>query len=101
MDKNDLISRSATLRAMKMDIAPPFRVVMEMPAIDPEELRPRGRWVYDNHGAPCCSICGGVDALDREEYLIRDKIRDNASNYCPNCGAKMTEVISHDAKKIY
>ena len=101
MDKNDLISRSALKDAFWADVdntlhyteSAEYELIMleidEAPAVDFEELRPRGCWVYDNNGDPCCSICGGVDGLDREEYLIRHKIRDNASNYCPNCGARM------------
>lgn len=103
MDKNDLISRSTLLeeviriegdlhmpngKVMHVE-GIPVSFVVEAPAIDPDELGPKGRWVYDDNDVPHCSICGGVDGLDREEYLIRDKIRDNASNYCPNCGVKM------------
>ena len=44
---------------------------------------------YDDE-LPCCSICGEPDALSRDDYSYRGgKIRDNDSNYCPNCGAKM------------
>lgn len=44
---------------------------------------------YDDE-LPCCSICGEPDALSRDDYSYRGgKIRDNNSNYCPNCGAKM------------
>lgn len=96
MDKNDLISRSATLHAMKMDPAPPFRVVMEMPAIDPEELRPKGKWEWyeEKHGNPIdgvdydwgyrCSNCAHnlPDDYDDPEYPPE-------IYYCPNCGAMM------------
>lgn len=85
MDKNDLISRSATLHAMKMDPAPPFRVVMEMPAIDPKELRPTGRWEYTSSACdPFCAVyrCSYCGAEDENGFYY---------NYCPNCGAKMME----------
>ena len=54
----------------------------EAPTIDPEELRPKGRWeeemTEDEFGKLCldkCSVCGGFQYTQ--------------SNYCPNCGAKM------------
>lgn len=91
MDKNDLISRSATLHAMKMDPAPPFRVVMEMPAIDPEKLRSKGKWkksigisLFGHDSTPVfkCSKCGAefCDVLNSLTLKY---------HYCPNCGAKM------------
>lgn len=93
MDKNDLISRSATLHAMKMDPAPPFRVVMEMPAIDPKKLRPKGKWkksigisLFGHDSTPVfkCSKCGAefCDVLNSLTLKY---------HYCPNCGAMMME----------
>lgn len=57
--------------------------------IDPESLRPKGRWVH-NEGYEdwaekyVCSVCGR-NALSDGDY------RHNLSDYCPNCGAKMTD----------
>lgn len=49
------------------------------PTIDPENLRPSGRW--DDAGyVVWCSNCG-------EPYLPAYK----SYKYCPNCGAKMEE----------
>lgn len=53
-----------------------------------------GTWLhnYDENGdfITLCSVCGKPDALSRDDYSCRGgKIRDNDSNYCPNCGAKM------------
>lgn len=89
MDKNDLISRSATLHAMKMDPAPPFRVVMEMPAIDPEEMRPRGKWVKPHwRNSTCCMVCSVCNSeAQHGDFRGVEKYY----HYCPNCGAKMTE----------
>ena len=52
----------------------------DAPTIDHEELRPKGRWVFDaftaKHGNPyICSRCN-------TEY-------GDTHNYCPHCGAKM------------
>lgn len=72
--------------------------VMKIPAADVVEVR-HEEWMVEaypvgsdevvllpykehQHNEPFCSICGGYALLNGgEEYL--------ASNYCPNCGAKM------------
>lgn len=57
----------------------------DTPAIDPESLRPRGRWIKVNGSYRYrCSNCdsifpGWVHFFD----------------YCPNCGAKMAEDKSN------
>ena len=59
----------------------------EAPTIDPEDLRPHGRWNEINPGVlnpgiawVCrCSLCGCP--------------QDHKHNYCPNCGAKMIEEV--------
>lgn len=51
--------------------------ICNLPTIDPESLRPKGRWEEKEHGIVYgCSQCGHLEDV----YL---------SNYCPNCGAKM------------
>lgn len=60
----------------------------------PAVLVRHGKWNYKNYEdfgyVPCCSVCGEPDALSRDDYAYRGgKIRDNHSDYCPNCGAKM------------
>lgn len=54
--------------------------------IDPESLRPRGRWEKHRtmHGFVYCSNCKDV-YLD-EEWLV-----DGKWGFCPNCGAKMED----------
>lgn len=56
-------------------------------AIDPESLRPKGRWVYDEENMEmACSEClcaAHVKCGDRYDYILSD--------YCPNCGAKMED----------
>lgn len=46
------------------------------PTIDPETLRPKGRWKGEGFGDFSCSLC--CEIVTGNEY-----------NYCPNCGAKM------------
>ncbi|MDE5620469.1 MAG: hypothetical protein K2O29_01365 [Ruminococcus sp.] len=63
------------------------------PTVDAVPVR-HGKWKYKNDEdfdyVPCCSICGEADALSRNDYNYHGgKIRDNNSNYCPTCGAKM------------
>ena len=55
-------------------------VIENAPTIDPESLRPSGRW--DDAGyVVWCSNCG-------EPYLPAYK----SYKYCPNCGAKMEDT---------
>lgn len=64
--------------------------VDEMPTIDPESLRPKGRWTENKRTmysaaiedniiwfTYTCSVCSGEVISDFQ--------------YCPNCGAKMME----------
>lgn len=87
---NDLISRADALEIIKRtsgDYATAFCNVRDLPTINPEDLRPRGRWkdelVRDWH----CSECGEkLRGNGWDGYIYK-----NLPNYCPNCGAKMTE----------
>lgn len=55
------------------------------PTIDPESLRPRGRWELDKRtGYIRCSEC-------RDVYIEREWIADGKWSFCPNCGAKMED----------
>ena len=65
--------------------------ISKAPTVDAVPVR-HGKWKNDEDFdyVPCCSICGEPDALSRNDYNYRGgKIRDNNSNYCPDCGAKM------------
>lgn len=60
----------------------------EAPTIDPESLRPKGRWEKhwcDNdligHMYEVCPNCRSCEILDTEKFWD--------SNFCPNCGAKL------------
>ena len=60
--------------------------IPDAPTIDPEDLRPSGRWEKHRtmHGFVYCSNCKDV-YLD-EEWLV-----DGKWGFCPNCGAKMED----------
>lgn len=64
-----------------------IRYIGKMPTIDPESLRPKGRWVYDagNMEMACseCLCAAHVRCGDKYDYILSD--------YCPNCGADMRE----------
>jgi hypothetical protein len=62
-----------------------FRWVREAPTIDPESLRPKGKWLKSEWGYPdrtlTCSACGfEYDSAYYKQKLFR---------YCPNCGTKL------------
>ena len=52
--------------------------------IDPESLRPHGRW--DDKG--CCTNCG--------QRCIGNDYEEWRTKYCPHCGAKMKGTVSLD-----
>ena len=64
--------------------------VRNAPSVDPE--RPQAEWVNDSDNLPICKKCGEI-ALQRMfvkmPHLIQD-VRMVRSNFCPNCGAKMS-----------
>ena len=60
--------------------------IADAPTLDPEDLRPKGRWIKastyrDEDGYICyeyaCSLC--------------NELEDDTRPYCHNCGAKMEE----------
>lgn len=57
----------------------------EIPTINPEGLRPKGRWIYLGESffdtVYKCSECGHPEKMNKK----------CKKNYCPNCGAKMEE----------
>ena len=50
--------------------------IAKAPTIDPESLRPKGKWKYYSTTMQECSAC--------KRHTARHKY-----NYCPRCGAKM------------
>lgn len=66
-----------------------WKVIDEQPTV---EERKKGRWIVwggmdipENHGRHKCSLCGGFAPVRYEKPLIKE----NLSNFCPNCGADM------------
>lgn len=65
-----------------------IRQIRKAPTIDPESLRPHGRWEFFDFASPTveCSICGALAGWNVAEEYHCDR-----TNFCPNCGAKMDD----------
>ena len=65
-------------------LADVMKIIEDEPAIDPESVRPQGKWIsrFARHwkGKDECSECG---------FHEKDHRDLSHHNYCPNCGAKM------------
>lgn len=53
-----------------------INVIDDASTINPEDLRPKGKWIKTGKISVRCSACNYLPA-------------ENDYNYCPNCGAKM------------
>lgn len=51
----------------------------EAPTIDPESLRPKGRWVHDINNLYGCDQCLARETMSPKKM----------KHFCPNCGARM------------
>jgi hypothetical protein len=63
-----------------------YGIIKNSPTIDPESLRPKGRWIWnEEYECWACSNC---------ELSTLNNYRGNStdSNYCPTCGADMREA---------
>lgn len=71
--------------SMRGGIRKALRCMEQTPTIDPESLRPKGQWVYDDGNLEwACSEClraAHVNLGAISGYILSD--------FCPNCGAKM------------
>ena len=67
-------------------------IVSVAPTVDAVLVR-HGHWIMNEYDELYCSVCGDIASLDSGEYFYRGKISFDDSFYCPNCGAKMDEVI--------
>ena len=81
IDKNALMDDSTTTYINGDGYIALWRVD-EFPEIDPESLRPKGRWVMKETmiRSPFAKNAYCSECLEETCY---------AYNYCPNCGAKM------------
>ena len=86
----DCISREATKQAIR-DFFPNLddrceinSVINMQPTVYPKSDKPSGEWIYDGHHLRC-SNCNDYHAIKDSDWTLI------ASNYCPNCGAKMVE----------
>ena len=95
---DEYIKRETALIRLMQDgcSAKNVQTIMELPAADVAPVR-HGKWVhsrYENCSEQFemvkCSCCG------REAYAMAFYVRDG--NYCPNCGARMTEDIDEQKK---
>jgi PHP family Zn ribbon phosphoesterase len=58
-------------------------IIEQQPTIDPESLRPKGKWRLNKDGSGTCSEC------HRTRNDVWDM--DNWNNFCSHCGAKMED----------
>lgn len=74
-----VVSNSASLEVIEkiMDI------IKEAPTIEAEPIR-HGKWIYTGFMEVKCNNCGNVF------HELED------TNYCPNCGCKMDDVMWGD-----
>lgn len=59
--------------------------VSAIPAADVAPVR-HGRWVPADQIGDCCYTCSEC-GFERDAYLL------DVGNYCPDCGAKLGEII--------
>ena len=120
IDANELLKKQfmtrefdATARGWTLEVVS-AKDIEDAPTIDPESLRPHGRWILEAHDervdyrwnvtaecSECCderkeiwagffpsvppSIARGAALVSAENAKL--------SNYCPNCGAKMDKEM--------
>ena len=56
----------------------------EITTVNPEDLRPKGKWIASKLGYLCCSEC-------HDAYIDPEWIAGGKWKYCPNCGCRMEE----------
>lgn len=61
--------------------------IAKAPTIDPETLRPKGRWVSNRYKITCSS-CNHSVFLGTKDPVCHKAEKENFK-FCPNCGARM------------
>ena len=64
----------------------------DVPAIDPDSLRERGRWERDPDSPPrhTCSRCGSIPYDNEADQLrFNADFKEYLTQYCPDFGARM------------
>lgn len=64
-----------------------INVIDNAPTINPEDLRPKGKWISKGRKLEC-SVCHQRVYLGTDEKIIH-KIEKDVRKYCSWCGAKM------------
>ena len=80
----DLTAMKSAYDAIALDGM--VKALKEAPTIDPESLRPHGKWIWDEENE--CWVCSNCESSALNNY--RGNSTD--SNYCSNCGAVMQGV---------
>ena len=81
----DEIPESATAISTDGRLFVAWSEIVKTPTIDPESLRPKGRWIWNEEDE--CWVCSNCELSALNNY--RGNSTD--SNYCPNCGAMMED----------
>ena len=91
IDADALIGRSVPLEGLDGSGIPyvvravPVMFIDDTPTLDYKDLVPQGEWIWNEEcECWCCSRCE-ASALNNYRGLSVE------SNFCPNCGARMTK----------
>ena len=72
-----------------------LRAIYQQPAADVVEVR-KAKWITGNENPRTYgrirAMCGRCGAFALYEFVNVGSFKECLSNYCPNCGAKITEV---------
>ena len=89
---DEYIERETALMRLMQDgcSAKNVQTIMEIPAADVEPVR-HGRWEWDTEDLYRCTVC-------YEKVHVKEVMGRPDWDYCPNCGARMTEDIDQQKK---
>lgn len=76
--------------SMRGGIRIALRCMEQCPTINSEDLRPKGKWVYDiENDTWYCSKCGEENC-----YAYSKELKRFTDNYCPVCGSDNRNTIA-------